>query len=246
MKKAIPLTIVLTFLLVTASVSAKSGSEGEQISGDGSQQRVQQQNQNQFQQQLSQPSTGNQIQNQNQVQTQNQGKDSQLNVNTQEQESLGKNQEQLQSIPKNESPQSETAQKHISNVTTKVEEMLTTKTIQNGTDEQVRQIFQEQKIAQQEIQTELGKVDARGRLLKLIIGSDFQALKNIQKQTEQNRLRIQQLTQLQNQLTNRGDIIQVQEIIQALIDQNTTLTNRTNLEEQSVSLFGWIFSLFAK
>jgi uncharacterized protein YeeX (DUF496 family) len=80
----------------------------------------------------------------------------------------------------------------------------------------------------------------------MLIGSDYQALKNVQKQIEQNQLRIQQLEQLQNQLTNQSDIAIVQETIQALTEQNISLQDRINLEEQSGSLFGWLFKLLSK
>jgi len=197
--------------------------------------------------QVSPSPTGNQVQNQNKVKTQNEGEDSQIQTNTQEQENLGENQEtQGQGMPKEISPRSETATQNMSNVAQKVEELLTTETLQGGIGQQVKTIAQEQKTAQEQIRTELGKVDSRGGLLKSIIGPDFNALKNMQKQMEQNQLRIQQLVQLQNQLVNKGDITQVQEMAQSLTDQNIALQDRINLEEQSGSLFGWLFKLFAK
>jgi hypothetical protein len=101
-------------------------------------------------------------------------------------------------------------------------------------------------MAQVQMRTELEKVDDRGGLLKSIVGPDFKALKNMQQEVEQNQLRIEQLTQLQNQLTNEADIEQVQEMIQALTDQNISLQDRVNLEEQSGSVLGWLFKLFAK
>lgn len=190
-------------------------------------------------------SAGNQVQNQNQVETQNQGEETQLNINIQEQESLGENKDS-QGVVKNESPRSDTAKNNMSIVSQKVEELLTTQTEKGGIGEQVSQIAQEQKQAQDKIQTELGKVDSRKGLLKSLMGPDYQALKNMQKQMEQNQLRIQQLEQLQNQLTNQGDITMVKETIQALIEQNTALQDRITLEEKSGSLLGWFFKLFAK
>ena len=190
-------------------------------------------------------STRNEVQNQNEVKTQNQGEDSQLNVNTQEQESLGENQD-TEGNSKEESPRSETAKENMSVVSQKVEELLTTEIAQGGIGEQVKQIAQEQKQAQNQIQTELGKVDTRSGLLKSLIGPNYQALKNMQKQMEQNQLRIQQLERLKNQLTNQGDIVIIQETIQALTDQNTSLQDRIALEERSGSLLGWLFKLFAK
>jgi len=180
--------------------------------------------------------TGAQVQNQNQVKTQNAGEDSQLQVNTQEQESQG--------MPKGESPRSESAKENMSAVAQKVEELLTTKTTEGGIGEQVKQIAQEQTEAQDQIQTELAKVDSRGGLLKSLIGPNYQALKNMQKQMEQNQLRIQQLEQMKNQLINLGEITMVQETIQALTEQDTALQDRIALEEQTGSLLGWLFKLF--
>lgn len=180
--------------------------------------------------------TGVQVQNQNQVKTQNAGEDSQLQVNTQEQESQG--------MPKGESPRSETAKENMSVVAQKIEELLTTKTTEGGIGEQVKQIAQEQTEAQDQIQTELAKVDSRGGLLKSLIGPNYQALKNMQKQREQNQLRIQQLEQMKNQLINLGEITMVKETIQALTEQDTALQDRIALEEQTSSLLGWLFKLF--
>ncbi|OGG11737.1 hypothetical protein A2Z00_01395 [Candidatus Gottesmanbacteria bacterium RBG_13_45_10] len=160
--------------------------------------------------------TGYQIQ--NQVNTQNQGEASQLRINTQEQ---------------------------MGTVAAQVQDLLKVRTT-GGIGEQVRQIAQEQNQAQNQIQTELGKVEARGGLLKSLIGPDYQALKNMQKAMEQNQLRIGQLEQLQNQLANQSDIAMVQETIQALTVQNTALQNRVNLEERSGGMFGWLFKLFAR
>ena len=184
-------------------------------------------------------------QNQNQVETQNQGEESQLNVNTQEQESLGENQDG-QGESKNESPRSETAKENMSEVSKKVEELLMDETIKGGIGDQVKQIAQEQKQAQDQTKTDLEKVDKRNGLLKSIIGPDYRALKNIQKQMEQNRLRIQLLEQLMTQSSNQNEITMVQETIQALTDQNTVLQDKVVLEEKMVSLLGWFFKLFAK
>ncbi len=244
MKKIISGVSVFTLLLVAMPVFAANNGAGAQ--GTSSQQGTTTQTQQRLQQ-VSPSPTGNTIQNQNQVKTQNEGEDSEIKTKTQEQESQGDEQEtQGQGMPKETPPQSEAAQEHMSNVATEVEDLLKTKTMQGGIGQQVKTIAQEQKTAQQEIQTELGKVDSRGGLLKSIIGPDFKALKNMQKQMEQNQLRIQQLTQLKDQLTNQGDITQVQQMIQALTDQDTVLQDRINLEKQSGSLLGWLFKLLVK
>lgn len=232
MKKGISIASFFALLFVAIPVFAASSGTGTQT-----QQRLQ----------VSPSPAGNMIQNQNQVKTKNEGEESQIQTNTQEQENFGGSQgTQGQGMPKETSPKSEIAAQNMSNVAQKVEELLTTKTMQGGIGQQVKVIAQEQKMAQEQIQAELGNIDSRAGLLKSIIGPDFKALKNMQKQMEQNQLRIQQLTQFENQLTNQGDITQVQEMIQALTDQNTALQDRVNLEEQSGSLLGWLFKLMAK
>lgn len=196
--------------------------------------------------QVTQSPAANQIQNQIQLETQNEGEDSQINANTQEQENLSGSQEaQDQGMQKETSPRSGKAIQSVSKVAQKVEELLTTKTMQGGIGQQVKVIAQEQKSAQMQIQTALGKVDGRDGILKAIIGPDFGALKNMQKQMEQNQLRIQQLEELQSQLVNQKEIDQVQETIRAIVDQNVALQERIALEEKSFSAFGWLFKLFA-
>ncbi len=243
MKKIITGVSILSLLLVGLPVFAASNGVG--VQGTGSQQGITTQMQKRLQ--TSPSPTGNMIQNQNQVKTQNKGEDSKIKTNTQEQESQGDDQEtQGQGMSKETSPRSEMAQEHMSNVASKVEELITTKAIQGGIGQQVKVIAQEQRTAQQEIKTELGQVDSRVGLLKLLIGPDYKALKNMQKVMEQNQLRIQKFEQLQNQLTNQSDVTMVKETIQALTEQNTVLQNRITHEEQSGSLLGWLFKLFIK
>lgn len=127
-----------------------------------------------------------------------------------------------------------------------MEEILTVQTIKGGIGEQVRQIAQQQKTIQEEIKSNLEKVDNRQGWLKTLFGPNFQALKNMERLIEQNRLRIQKLSELKNQLTNQGEMTQLEEMIQSLVNQNTALQERINLERQTSSLFGWLFKLFVK
>lgn len=176
--------------------------------------------------------------NQNQIKTQNAGEDSNIKTSNQEQENTG--------MPKGASPRSETAKENMGAVSLKVEELLTTKVTQGGIGEQVRLVAQEQKQAQDRISAGLEKIDSRGGLLKSLIGPNYLALKNMQEQMEQNRLRIMQLEKLEIQLVNLGDAALVQETIQTLTEQNTALIDKVALEEQSSSLLGWLFKILAK
>lgn len=235
MKKLIfILPVFLAYGLMFPAFAANNSGIGAQTG-----QQVQQQTQTQTQQQLqvSASPTGNQVQNRNEVQIQNQGEDSQLQVNTQEQENLGDGQgEGLQNRNQN-------AVQNMSEVAKQVQQLLQIRT-EGGIGQQVRQIAQEQNQAQTQIQEQLNKLESKGKLVRLLTGTDYVAVKNLKVQLEQNQLRIKQLEQLQNQLSNQGDITIVQETIQALIAENTSLQERITAEEQTKSIFGWLSRLF--
>ncbi len=229
MKKTIfIIPCLLGVCLISPVFAAKNSEVGAQNanSGQGTQQT-----------QLSPSPTGNQVQNKNKIKTQNQGEEDQLEVSNQEQEASQSNKP---------NDRSETARERMSLVAQKVEELLTSPDRQGGIGQQVREIAQSQNEIQKQIKTELEKVETKNNLMKRLFGPDYKALKNLNKQLEQNQLRIEQLEQLQTQLTNQGDITMVQETIQALVQQNTSLQDIITNEEQIKSLFGWLSRFFTK
>lgn len=180
---------------------------------------------------------GNQVQ--NQVKTQNVGEDSQLNVNTQE--NLQTNEE----ANGDSQGRSDTARQNMSNVAQKVEELLESRETQSGIGQQVKTIAQQQKQAQAEIGNQLEKLESRQGLMKKLFGADQKAIKTLKQQVEQNQQRIQALQELQNQVTNQAEEAQIQELVQALVDQNTALEEQIQAEEKTSSLFGWLLKLFS-
>jgi Cu/Ag efflux pump CusA len=111
---------------------------------------------------------------------------------------------------------------------------------------QVRNIAQQQVQTQTQIQTQLNKLESKSGLMKKLFGPDYKAIKNLKQQMEQNQLRVQQLEQLQTQVVNQADEIQLEEAVQALVEQNTALEEQIQAEEQVGSLFGWLIKLFIK
>ena len=234
MKKLILiLPVFLAFSLILPVFAAKNTETGTKNTNTGTSQQVQQQIK------VSSSPTGNQIQNQNQVKTQNQGENSQLKVNTQEKENLEKH------VSTGSENRNQNAVQNMSEVATKVQQLLQLRTT-GGIGEQVRQIAQEQNQAQTQIQEQLNKLESKSKIAKLLIGTDYGIVKKLKAQIAQNQARIDQLTQLQNQLSNQSDITMVQETIQALVQENTSLQERITAEEQTKSLFGWLFRFFAK
>ena len=134
---------------------------------------------------------------------------------------------------------------NMSEVAKQVQLLLQTRTT-GGIGEQVRLIAQEQNQAQIEIQGQINKLDSKSKFAKFLTGTNYGAIKNLKQQLEQNQLRIREMEQLQNQLSNQGDITQIAETIQALIQENTSLQERIVAEEKTFGLLGWLFRLFAR
>jgi hypothetical protein len=215
------------FLLPVASVYAKNDSSSNQAASQ------------QYRVYMSPSPLGSEVKNQNEIQTQNQGEDKEVRTqNQEEEESATEAGEGLQN-------RNENASEHMSLVAKKVQELLALKT-QGGIGEQIREVAQEQNQDQTRIQEQLNKFESRGKFLKFMIGTDFEAVANLEQLMEQNRLRIQELTQLKDSLVSQGDITVVEETIQALTDQNTALQELIKLEEKTFSLFGWLAKLFSK
>jgi hypothetical protein len=210
------LPVLLVFGLALPVIAANNGGMGIQ-------------NGQQIQQQVhaSSSPTGNQVQ--------NRGEDTQLNNQEEGQENgLG---EGLQT-------RSQTAIQNMSEVAKQVQLLLQTRTT-GGIGEQVRQIAREQNQAQTQIEEQLNKLESKGKLARFLTGTDYKALKNLKQQLNENQLRIEQLTKLQTQLSNQSDITMVQATIEALIQENISLQERIAAEEQTRSMFGWLFKLFS-
>ena len=185
----------------------------------------------------------NQVQNQIQVETKNQGEDQQLEVNTQEQEASGTADQDETSDSSN---RSENARQQVSIVAQEVEQLLETREDKVGIGQQVKEIAQQQGQAQQETADHLDQLESRKGWLKKLIGPDQKAIKNLTRQMEQNRIRIKKLEQLQTQVPSQADQEQIQEVVQAMTEQNTALSNQLQAEEEVGSLFGWLIKYFVK
>lgn len=61
---------------------------------------------------------------------------------------------------------------------------------------------------------------------------------------EANKLLIQQLEQLKTQTKNTSDLDQLQQTIDLMTYQNTSLQEKINQENKVNGLFGWLTKLF--
>jgi hypothetical protein len=177
--------------------------------------------------------------NQNQVTTRNQGATDSLQVATREEE------ENAEGSGAGIQNRSRIAAEHMSAVAQRVQELLQVRTI-GGIGEEVRQVAQAQNQAQEKIQEHLAGLEQRSALVRALLGPDYGALARLKEQVEQNRLRVQQLEGLKDQLDSWGDRTAVEETIQALTDENASLSDLVAAQEQTKSLFGWLMRLFSK
>lgn len=222
------------FLLVTSPTIAKSVNSNPAIQAQGQNQVVstttpiQTQNRVQTRDPSVSP-TGQQVQNRNTVQTQNQGEDQQLQVKTNEAEQL--NQEVDASLEK---------------VSTKVQELLDTFGAKGGIGPKVKEIAQSQQQIQEKIKNSYEQLKNRGQLVRLFVGSDKKMTQALEQLTEENQLKIQELEELKTETKNEADLTQLQETINLMLYQNTSLGEKIAKEKQVNGLFGWFTRLFAR
>lgn len=170
--------------------------------------------------------TGNQVKNQDEVQTKNQGEEKQLDVKTQENEQLNQNVDEA-----------------VNKVSDQVHELIETVGARGGIGQQVKEIAQNQVKLQQEIKDTIGNINSRSALAKFFMGSDKNMVKTMEYQMEQNRLMIQQLEELKLKFQNAGDLQQIQETIDLMLYQNTSLEEKIENESQIKGMFGWLINL---
>jgi hypothetical protein len=223
MKNSLLLGLTLTLLMVSPSLAKGQGVMTQTQDPETHNETVKPQ--------------GNEVK--NQVKTQNAGEESQLMVNTNESLQASEN-------ATGSTNRSAMARQNMSVVAEKVAGLLEFKEDSKGIGTEVRVIAKAQNQAQNLIKGGLDKLDSRGRMMRALFGTDLKAVKNLNQQMEQNQLRIQQLEELKNQVVNQADETQIEEAIQAMIDQNTALADQIKIEEQTKGMFGWLVRLFVK
>ena len=219
----------LLFLLTITPVFAKNSDNSVQQTGQANTVTTTQ-TRTQTQTQTETPTitpTGNQVKNQNQVKTQNEGEEQQLSIQTQETEQLN------QSLDDN-----------FQKVSDQVKELINTVGAKTGIGQQVKDIAQNQDKIKDQIKLNLSQLASRSAVSKFFIGSDKKVVRQMEQQIEQNHLLIKQLEELKIQTTNSGTINQIQQTIDLMTYQNTSLQEKINQENKSNGLFGWLVNLF--
>lgn len=173
--------------------------------------------------------TGNQVKNQNQVKTKNQGDDQNLTVKTQEKEQSN-----------------QTAEENFTKVSDQVKELVDTVGSKTGIGQQVKEIAQNQNKVHENLKSNLAQLQLRKNFVKFFLGSDKKTLQNMEQHLEENKLLIQQLEALKTQTKNTSDLEQIQQTIDLMTYQDTSLQDKINQEDKVNGLFGWLTKLFNK
>lgn len=157
------------------------------------------------------------------------------------QENPGQNQFQNQEQIQN---QGEESQLQIANLN--LERVMNMTGLSEEVVGQLSAIAQEQVQVQAQMQEQYQKLASKSKLARFFTGADYGAIKNLKQLKEQNQSRIRELQQLEDKLANQGSATMIQEIIQALEQENTALQERIQAEEKIGGLFGWLLRLFRR
>lgn len=176
------------------------------------------------------------VQNQNQLQVENRGEESGLTVQNQEKESL--------QVQENKFGQQQISFKQqVEQTSAVIEEALEQEEVLTKEGE-TKKVLQEQKQGQEKLKEDTEKLGQRQGVVRFILGPDWKALKALKQEMEQNQVRINQLNSLKLQVQNQGEEQLLQQVVQTLEEQNTSLQEQINKEEGNMGILGWLFRLF--
>lgn len=162
----------------------------------------------------------------NQVATQNQGEDQNIQVKTQEETSLNK-----------------TLNQSLDEVSTKVQQLADTIKSSPKINQELTEITDKEKSLTSDIKSTLNRIQTQSSVSRFLFGSDKNMIKSMEQQVEQNRLLIQQLEQLKSQIKNSSQLTQLQETLDLMIYQNTSLEEKISQESKLNGIFGWFINL---
>lgn len=115
---------------------------------------------------------------------------------------------------------------------------------ENGIGEQVRVIAQEQNEIKNRAADAIDKIQERGKVKEFLIGTDYKNIGHLRSEMVKTRNQIEQLKRLTNRTTNEESKTELEEQIQGLEQEKTTIEDFIKTREDKFSLFGWFVKLF--
>ncbi|MDD4289802.1 MAG: hypothetical protein PHH83_00815 [Patescibacteria group bacterium] len=138
------------------------------------------------------------------------------------------------------------AQQRRSMVANAVQEMLQLAERNQGIGQQIKLIAQNQNQNQEKLELGLERVQNRNKFVRFFFGLNYKEINNVNKILQQNKEKLHELNQINNELINQEDLNKLQEQIQNLEQTNLQVENSLKNVEGGFSLFGWFSKLFIK
>jgi uncharacterized protein YxeA len=186
--------------------------------------------------------TGNAVQTNEQNAVKNQGENTQ--IQTQEQNTTQTKDSAKDKIKNNKGQFN--AELHRSTVAIFVQSLLDVADREDGIGQELRVIAKQQNDTKDRASDLINAVENRNKVKTFFIGTSYKNLGELRSQMVQARNQIEQLKRLSEKAENEGDKTELQNQIQILEQEQTSINNFITTNESKFSLFGWAVKLFRK
>lgn len=113
-----------------------------------------------------------------------------------------------------------------------------------GIGRQVRVVAQAQEQSRERVGQSLDKLGQRGSVAKFLIGPNFGELNKVKKEIEDNKARIAELAEVENQIGDNRLQERVRSQREFMEQENERLEAEIEQEENRGSVFGWLLGMF--
>jgi len=141
---------------------------------------------------------------------------------------------------------SDSAKERMGEVAKQVQVLLEMREEGEGIGQKVREIAKEQVKSQEKIAEKLAKMEEKKIWLKKMFGYDREAVLSVQEEIAANRLRISELLKLQEETSDKIEIAELEDAINALVDQNASLQDAVQEEMKNQGVWSWFRNFFNK
>lgn len=153
--------------------------------------------------------------------------------------------EKTTSSEENVGGQNPIALERRSRVANAVQEMLNAADrAEGGIGAQVREIAQEQKTMNENMEAKLEKIKNQNRFFRFLFGSKAKDVDGLKTQIQSSTSKIEDLKTTVKEMTNEEVKIRLEAQIKTLEEVKSQIQSETNQENSNFSLFGWVKKLF--
>lgn len=138
------------------------------------------------------------------------------------------------------------ARSRINAVSDRVSNLMEMKEDKSGIGQKVKEVAKEQIKSQEKVAEKLAKMEEKKIWFKKMFGYDEEAVLGVKEEIDANRLRIQELTKLQEETTDKTEMAEIESAINSLIEQNASLEEIVQEEMKNQGVWGWFRSMFKK